>query len=77
MKEKDYHYIDWNALSKDAEGPRKNAEQLTEEVKKTVGNKTKAVILMHDTYGKEETAKALPRIIKYLKNQGYEFRIFK
>lgn len=77
MKEKDYHYIDWNALSKDAEGPRKNAEQLIQEVKNTVGNKTKVILLMHDTYGKEETAKALPEIIKYLKNQGYEFRIFK
>ena len=77
MKEKDYHYIDWNALSKDAEGAQKNAEQLTEEVKKTVGNKTKVVLLMHDTYGKEETAKALPGIIAYLKNQGYEFRTFK
>ncbi|MBE6090514.1 MAG: polysaccharide deacetylase [Clostridium beijerinckii] len=77
MKEKDYHYVDWNALSKDAEGPHKNADQLTEEVKKTVGNKTKVVLLMHDTYGKEETAKALPGIIEYLKNQGYEFRIFK
>ncbi|BCZ47312.1 hypothetical protein psyc5s11_33790 [Clostridium gelidum] len=77
MKEKDYHCIDWNALSKDAEGPHKNAAQLTEEVKKTVGNKIKVVLLMHDTYGKEETAKALPGIIAYLKNQGYEFRTFK
>ncbi len=32
---------------------------------------------MHDTYGKEETAKALPGIIEYLKGQGYEFRTFK
>ncbi|WP_270565285.1 polysaccharide deacetylase family protein [Clostridium beijerinckii] len=77
MKEKDYHYVDWNALSKDAEGPHKNADQLTEEVKKTVENKTKVVLLMHDTYGKEETAKALPGIIEYLKGQGYEFRTFK
>ncbi|NSA04840.1 peptidoglycan/xylan/chitin deacetylase (PgdA/CDA1 family) [Clostridium beijerinckii] len=77
MKEKDYYYVDWNALSKDAEGPLKNADQLTEEVKKTVGNKTKVVLLMHDTYGKEETAKALPGIIEYLKSQGYEFRTFK
>ncbi|WP_238860319.1 polysaccharide deacetylase family protein [Clostridium sp. YIM B02569] len=77
MKEKDYHYVDWNALSKDAEGPHKNADQLTEEVKKTVGNKTKVVLLMHDTYGKEETAKSLPGIIDYLKSQGYEFRTFK
>lgn len=32
---------------------------------------------MHDTYGKEETAKALPGIIKYLKEQGFEFKIIK
>jgi peptidoglycan/xylan/chitin deacetylase (PgdA/CDA1 family) len=32
---------------------------------------------MHDTYGKEETAKALPGVIDYLKSQGYEFRTFK
>ncbi len=32
---------------------------------------------MHDTYGKEETAKALPGIIEYLKQQGYEFKVIK
>ena len=32
------------------------------------------VLLMHDTYGKEETAKALPKIIKYYKDNGYEFK---
>ena len=32
---------------------------------------------MHDTYGKEETAKALPEVIKYLKGQGYEFKTMK
>jgi peptidoglycan/xylan/chitin deacetylase (PgdA/CDA1 family) len=32
---------------------------------------------MHDTYGKEETARALPKIIEYLRSQGYEFRKIK
>ena len=77
MKEKDYHQVDWNALSKDAEGAPKKAEQLKQELIKTVTGRQKAVILMHDTYGKEETAKALPEIIKYLKEQGYEFRTMK
>jgi len=77
MKEKDYHQVDWNALSKDAEGAPKKAEQLEQELIKTVTGRQKAVILMHDTYGKEETAKALPEIIKYLKEQGYEFRTMK
>lgn len=78
MKGKDYHQVDWNALSKDAEGKPKDAEQLKQELIKTIPNgRQKAVILMHDTYGKEETAKALPGIIQYLREQGYEFRTMK
>ena len=77
MKEKDYHQVDWNAMTRDAEGKPKNAEQLKQELIKTIVGRQKAVILMHDTYGKEETAKALPEIIKYLKEQGYEFRTMK
>lgn len=74
LKEKDMYSIDWNAYDFDSEGYRKNAAQLLNEVKKSVGTKEKVVILMHDTYGKEETAEALPQIIEYLKDQGYEFR---
>ena len=77
MKEKDYHQVDWNSITRDAEGKPKNAEQLKQELIKTITGRQKAVILMHDTYGKEETAKALPEIIKYLKEQGYEFRTMK
>ena len=77
LADKDYHQVDWNSLSKDAEGPHKNAAQLKQEVINTMGSKQKLIILMHDTYGKEETAKALPEIIKYLKEQGYEFKILK
>ena len=77
LHEKDYHQVDWNSLSQDAEGSHKNAEQLKQEIIKTVSGREKAIILMHDTYGKEETAKALPNIIKYLKEQGYEFKIMK
>lgn len=74
LKEKDMYSIDWNAYDFDSEGNKKNAAELLNEVKKSVGTKEKVVILMHDTYGKEETAKALPQIIEYLKSQGYEFR---
>lgn len=30
---------------------------------------------MHDAYGKEETAKALPSIIRYLKDKNFEFKV--
>lgn len=75
MHAKDWHQIEWNCLSGDAEGNSpKSAEQLYEETVQTVGTREKAVILMHDTYGKEATAEALPKIIEYLKQQGYEFK---
>ncbi|SEJ88601.1 polysaccharide deacetylase family protein [Paenibacillus polymyxa] len=77
LHDKDYHQIDWNVLPKDAEGTSKNAVELIHEFMKSIGTREKAVVLMHDTYGKEETAKALPEIITYLKKQGYEFKTIK
>ena len=66
--------IDWNALSGDAEGGRKTADQLINYAIETAKGKDMVVMLMHDTYGKEETVKALPTIIKYFKDNGYEFK---
>lgn len=66
--------IDWNALNADAEGKKKNANELFEYAKKTSEGKEMVVLLMHDTYGKEETAKALPQIIQYFKENGYAFK---
>ena len=69
--------IDWNALNADAEGKKKNAKELADYAIKTAEGKEMVVMLMHDTYGKEETVKALPTIIKYFKDNGYEFRTLK
>ncbi|UPA29916.1 polysaccharide deacetylase [Terrisporobacter glycolicus] len=66
--------IDWSSLNADAEGKRKNAQELLDYAIKTSKGKEMVVLLMHDTYGKEETAKALPDIIKYFKDNGYEFK---
>ena len=74
LEEKNMVSIDWNALNADAEGKRKNARELTEYAIKTSKGKEIVVLLMHDTYGKEETVKALPAIIKYFKDNGYAFK---
>ncbi len=66
--------INWNALSGDAEGGKKTADELVQRAIKTSEGKEMVVLLMHDTYGKEETAKALPRIIEYFKDNGYIFK---
>ena len=81
MDNKGYYNVDWNALNKDAEGKKKNADELLQCVKDSVEflgpNADSVVLLMHDTYGKEETVNALPRIIEYLQSQGFEFRSIK
>lgn len=74
LKENNKISIDWNALNGDAEGKKKNAEELANMAIRTSKDKNMVVLLMHDTYGKAETVKALPKIIQYFKDNGYEFR---
>ena len=74
LNENNMASIDWNALNADAEGRKKNAQELADYAIRTSEGKEMVVLLMHDTYGKEETAKALPTIIKYFKDNGYEFK---
>ena len=81
MIEAGYCNIDWNALNEDAQGPTKTADELVQKAKENVerlgADADSVVLLMHDTYGKEETVKALPQIIEYLQGKGFEFRTIK
>lgn len=72
-----YQYIDWNALSGDAEGQNVPPESQLAYVKKTVGKKRNAVILMHDAATKQTTVDALSGIIDYLKGEGFVFKNLK
>ncbi len=73
LQENGYYYADWNALNGDAEGNNRAPEQLLGRLKETV-MQDNTVVLMHDASTKMTTADALPSIIQYLKEQGYEFR---
>lgn len=76
LAQKGYSYIDWNCIVGDAEGKPKNKDGLIDvfnETKIKVARNGNLVVLMHDTYGKEATAEALPEIINKLKKEGYEF----
>lgn len=65
--------LDWNALSKDAEGAE-TKEQLFQNVIETVGDKQSVVILMHDSSDKILTYEVLADVIQYLRENGYEFK---
>ncbi len=74
LSENNMASIDWNALNEDAQGRKKSADELAQLAIKSSEGKEMVVLLMHDTYKKEETAKALPQIIKYFKDNGYVFK---
>lgn len=68
-----YVYYDWNALNGDAEGHNIPKHKLVQRLKNTATGKKKLIILMHDMGGKKTTVEALPEIIKYLQQNGYDF----
>lgn len=74
LKKNKRYKIDWDALTEDAEGEKKTPQQLVKLAEDTSKDKDIVVLLMHDTYGKEETVKALPQIIDYFKSKGYVFK---
>ena len=75
LDENDILHIDWNALTSDAAGA-KTTEQFIAELEKTVPKHNRVVVLMHDAGNKQATANALPTIIKYFRDRGFEFENF-
>lgn len=76
IKTEGYIEVGWNISSGDASQAK--SEQIAANVISQL-NKTylqnRAIVLMHDGRGHAETVKALPTIIKFLKEQGFEFRV--
>ena len=66
-----YQYYDWNMSSGDAGGDDIPAQTLVEN--SCQDGWTNITLLMHDTDAKTTTTEALPQIIKYYKDLGYEF----
>ena len=64
--------LDWNVLTKDAEGATENDEIINNIVTLT-GNKHCAVVLMHDSDTKQITADTLPKVIEYYRDNGFQF----
>lgn len=75
MQRRGFEYYDWNAYDGDAEGssvpaPADLANRAVDEVLQSSRNDV--IVLMHDTYGKENTAAALSSIIEQLRSEGID-----
>ena len=76
LEQKNIVHVDWNALNGDAETNNLTIDFELLRLQETVQNKNSIVILMHDAPAKKVTAEALPQIISFLREQGYEFKNF-
>ena len=73
LRENGIVHLDWNCLSKDAEGAN-SKETLMQNIIDTMGDKDSVVILMHDASDKILTYEMLPELISYLREKGYKFQ---
>jgi len=63
----------WNASVADAATPTATVTQILGHVRDTLG-RSSVVLLMHDTYGKNNTAAALPKVIEMYEDSGFVFK---
>lgn len=75
LEKNNYTYIDWNCLNNDSVKKYSN-EQLLANLRRTSKNKNTLIILMHDTKFVNDSSLVLKSSIKYLREQGYEFKNF-
>lgn len=77
LKSEGYIEVGWNISSGDAS--QATSSQIFSNIKRQIdSNKhlwSHAIVLMHDGRGHTETLKALPDIIRYFKEIGFEFRV--
>ena len=73
LKENGIGYLDWNCLTNDADGAD-TKKAIMKNLKETCKGKNSIVVLMHDAPNKSLTAETLPEVIKYLREQEYDFK---
>lgn len=73
MEERGFQYFDWNVSSGDG-SELTTTSNIIDNICSNVGNVENPVVLMHDGRGKNATLAALPSVLEYLSDHGYEFR---
>lgn len=71
LHKNNFKIYDWNADSGDGANYKSSPETI---IRKACKNEDNVVVLMHCGFINKTSAKALPSIIKYYKNNGYTFK---
>jgi peptidoglycan/xylan/chitin deacetylase (PgdA/CDA1 family) len=76
LHEKNYRVYDWNASLSDGLNYNTPTDKLVREAAKIIGrSNSKIYLLLHCDQPNKNTAKALPYIIDYYRELGYEFKV--
>jgi len=70
-----FKVYDWNAVMSDGVNCKTPPDKLYREATKTTVTEHPIILLMHCDYMHKNTCRALPRVIKFYKDNGYEFKI--
>ena len=72
LEEKDITYLDWNVLSPDIRDSGVRKKQMIRELMNDIEKYDTSVVMFYDTQTQPMTIKALPSVIKALKDKEYE-----
>lgn len=72
LVEQGYQYYDWNVSSSDASAATVDTETIVSS--SCVEGYPNVMLLFHDSASKTTTVEALPRIIEFYRDRGYEFK---
>lgn len=73
MKERGFDFVDWNVSVGDGSASA-TKDSIIQKITAESEGKQHIVMLAHDSGTKSETLAALPQLIEYYKNNGYNFR---
>ena len=70
-----FKVYDWNVTMADGVNAKYPVDKLYTEATKNIATKHPIILLMHCDYMHKNTCEALPRVIKFYKDKGYEFKV--
>ena len=74
LDELGYAYFDWNASSADTDPNGVTKKDVIDNIKHDSSGVKKVITLMHDNHRRKASLEALPELIEWFKENGYEFR---
>lgn len=72
LEKKDVSYIDWNVISPEAMNPKVSKKDMIDGILSDVSGYDTAVVMLYDAANRPMTVKALPSLIKKMKQKNYE-----